>query len=153
MVRSVVACLGFGNFSYTAAFGSRAFLRWAFSTEPSAVKDGMKLDPNGYDGCSTEDQATMDANAGAIFQELSNGTGEQFIGADKVAEIKCPVTVLVGKQTVLALNANAPAVFGKLKGSANKKLIEVEGATHLMPLQTIGSEAISKAVVEMANVK
>ncbi|KAI9019135.1 Alpha/Beta hydrolase protein [Hyaloraphidium curvatum] len=154
MLRGVVTCLVSGKlpFEFLRPFGARSFLRWAFDTDRATVPADVAISPDGYDGMSAADREDMMRNASAIYEELSTGTGEAAISAQQVAEIACPVTVLVGKHTVAALRENAPRVLGMLSRSANAKLVEVEAATHLMPLQEVGAKAIAEAVRAMASI-
>jgi pimeloyl-ACP methyl ester carboxylesterase len=112
----------------------------------------MRIEPQGYDGCARKIRDEMDANAAAIYRELSDGTGELFLAKDDAASIQCPVAVLVGKQTAPALFGNAGRVAACFRADVkgNKKLIEVDGVSHLMPVQAIGSAAIATIVKEMA---
>ncbi|HEY7632462.1 MAG TPA: alpha/beta hydrolase [Thermoleophilaceae bacterium] len=99
--------------------GAEYFMRWATTTTDGGC---------GYELAPPDVKERLLANSSAILKELEGGTGD-YISADEVAAISCPVTLLVGEltlpeywQAAERIKAANPAV----------ELVTVPGAGHML---------------------
>src|SRR5215210_68778 len=130
MARAVVGAQVLGRLGRAEA-GATTFLRWAL---------GRRGDGSDLDRVPPEWRAAMLANAPAIVRELAGGTGEQ-ISRDRIAGLRVPVTVLVGRESDPVFGAAARRLVASV---GHAELREVDGAGHL--LQRDRPDAIVDAV-------
>jgi len=116
--------------------GAEVFLRWA-TRERTGGSTYAKSPP--------EIRELLLANAEAILAELDGGTGEE-ITREAIGRIACPVICLVGTNSDSAFSSAAKRLERDLP---SMRLVRVEGAGHVMPLDA--PDAIVDAVAGVQN--
>jgi pimeloyl-ACP methyl ester carboxylesterase len=97
-----------------------------------------------WDKLAAPARTRMLADADAVLHELDGGTGED-LSAERLGQLICPVTVMVGSQTSPFLKSAADR-FSRLLPRAT--IIRVPGAAHAMPvLQPLAfADALDRAL-------